>query len=77
MSSSAGTAVVESIDPANGEVVERYELFTEAQIDEALALFARVGRELGVIGESGRAPEFGFQASGAVGARPYAMGGRR
>ena len=37
MSSSAGTAVVESIDPANGEVVERYELFTEAQIDEALA----------------------------------------
>jgi len=41
---------------------------TPAQIDEALALFARVGRELGVIGEPGRAPEFGFQASGTLSA---------
>ncbi|MGD9736972.1 MAG: aldehyde dehydrogenase family protein [Solirubrobacterales bacterium] len=32
----SSAAAVESIDPANGEVVERYEVFTESQIDEAL-----------------------------------------
>jgi succinate-semialdehyde dehydrogenase/glutarate-semialdehyde dehydrogenase len=30
------SAVVESIDPANGEVVETYEVFSDSQVDEAL-----------------------------------------
>jgi acyl-CoA reductase-like NAD-dependent aldehyde dehydrogenase len=38
MSATAGPATVESIDPANGELVETYEVFTEGQIDAALDL---------------------------------------
>jgi acyl-CoA reductase-like NAD-dependent aldehyde dehydrogenase len=38
MSATAGPATIESIDPANGEVVETYEIFTEGQIDAALDL---------------------------------------
>src|SRR6201996_2024843 len=38
MSATAGPATVESIDPANGEVVETYEVFAEGQIDAALDL---------------------------------------
>ncbi len=38
MSATAGPATIESIDPANGEVVETYELFSEGQIDAALDL---------------------------------------
>jgi acyl-CoA reductase-like NAD-dependent aldehyde dehydrogenase len=38
MSATAGPATIESIDPANGEVVETYEVFSEGQIDAALDL---------------------------------------
>jgi succinate-semialdehyde dehydrogenase / glutarate-semialdehyde dehydrogenase len=38
MSATAGPATVESIDPANGEVVATYEVFSEGQIDAALDL---------------------------------------
>jgi succinate-semialdehyde dehydrogenase/glutarate-semialdehyde dehydrogenase len=38
MNSGAGTAVVESIDPANGELFETYEIFTESAIEEALGV---------------------------------------
>jgi acyl-CoA reductase-like NAD-dependent aldehyde dehydrogenase len=38
MSATAGPATIESIDPANGEVVETYEIFSEGQIDAALDL---------------------------------------
>src|SRR6201996_4675116 len=38
MSATAGPATVESIDPANGELVETYEVFSEGQIDAALDL---------------------------------------
>ncbi|HEX4306755.1 MAG TPA: NAD-dependent succinate-semialdehyde dehydrogenase [Solirubrobacterales bacterium] len=38
MSATAGPATVESIDPANGEVVATYEIFSEGQIDAALDL---------------------------------------
>jgi acyl-CoA reductase-like NAD-dependent aldehyde dehydrogenase len=38
MNSGAGTAVVESIDPANGELFETYEVFSESAIDEALGV---------------------------------------
>jgi succinate-semialdehyde dehydrogenase / glutarate-semialdehyde dehydrogenase len=36
MSSGVSAGVVESIDPASGEVFETFEIFSEAQIDEAL-----------------------------------------
>ncbi len=38
MSATAGPATIESIDPANGEVLETYEIFSEGQIDAALDL---------------------------------------
>jgi acyl-CoA reductase-like NAD-dependent aldehyde dehydrogenase len=38
MNSGVGTAVVESIDPANGELFETYEVFSESAIDEALGV---------------------------------------
>ncbi|HVX32002.1 MAG TPA: aldehyde dehydrogenase family protein [Solirubrobacterales bacterium] len=38
MSATAGPATIESIDPANGEVVETYEIFGEGEIDAALDL---------------------------------------
>ena len=38
MSATAGPATVESIDPANGEVVDSFEIFTDEQIDAALEL---------------------------------------
>jgi len=38
MSATAGPATVESIDPANGEVVGTYEIFSEQQVDAALDL---------------------------------------
>src|SRR5882724_3036176 len=38
MSATAGPATVESIDPANGEVLDTFEIFTDAQIDAALEL---------------------------------------
>jgi acyl-CoA reductase-like NAD-dependent aldehyde dehydrogenase len=38
MSATAGPATIESIDPANGEVVETYEIFDEGEIDAALDL---------------------------------------
>ncbi|MBS1889485.1 MAG: aldehyde dehydrogenase family protein [Actinobacteria bacterium] len=38
MSATAGPATVESIDPANGEVVETYEIFSDAQVEAALDL---------------------------------------
>src|SRR5882757_2800549 len=38
MSATAGPATIESIDPANGEVVATYEVFNEGQIDAALDL---------------------------------------
>ncbi|MFT3865582.1 MAG: NAD-dependent succinate-semialdehyde dehydrogenase [Solirubrobacterales bacterium] len=38
MSATAGPATIESIDPANGEVVDTYEIFSEGQIDAALDL---------------------------------------
>jgi acyl-CoA reductase-like NAD-dependent aldehyde dehydrogenase len=44
MSATAGS-VVESIDPANGEVVETYEVFSEGQIDAALDLAHGAFRE--------------------------------
>jgi acyl-CoA reductase-like NAD-dependent aldehyde dehydrogenase len=45
MSATAGPATIESIDPANGEVVETYEIFTEGQIDAALDLSHSAFRE--------------------------------
>jgi acyl-CoA reductase-like NAD-dependent aldehyde dehydrogenase len=36
MSAGAGTRAVESIDPADGSLIETYEVFSEAQIDAAL-----------------------------------------
>ncbi|MBS1675862.1 MAG: aldehyde dehydrogenase family protein [Actinobacteria bacterium] len=41
MSATAGPATVESIDPADGTVIETYEIFTDAQIDAALDLAHR------------------------------------
>jgi acyl-CoA reductase-like NAD-dependent aldehyde dehydrogenase len=38
MSATAGPSTIESIDPANGEVVETYAIFAEGQIDAALEL---------------------------------------
>jgi succinate-semialdehyde dehydrogenase / glutarate-semialdehyde dehydrogenase len=38
MSATAGPATVESIDPANGEVVDTFEIFSDEQIDAALDL---------------------------------------
>ena len=38
MSATAGPATVESIDPANGEVVDTFEVFSDDQIDAALDL---------------------------------------
>jgi acyl-CoA reductase-like NAD-dependent aldehyde dehydrogenase len=38
MSATAGPATVESIDPANGEVVDTFEVFSDEQIDAALDL---------------------------------------
>ena len=45
MSATAGPATIESIDPASGEVVETYEVFTEGQIDAALDLSHKAFRE--------------------------------
>lgn len=50
MSATAGPATVESIDPASGEVVATYEVFSEGQIDAALDLAH------GAFGEWRRAP---------------------
>src|ERR1700754_4585380 len=45
MSATAGPATVESIDPANGEIVATYEVFSEGQIDAALDLSHAAFRE--------------------------------
>src|SRR6202000_2412773 len=50
MSATAGPATVESIDPANGEVVDSFEIFTDEQIDAALEL------SHGAFGEGRRTP---------------------